>query len=52
MSDPTSELVEISKLNGDFKENYGLFLLGPASICALSVRRAADLTFGAVCYSP
>jgi hypothetical protein len=26
MSDPTSELVEISKLNGDFKKNYGTFL--------------------------
>jgi hypothetical protein len=23
MSDPSSELVEISKLNGDFKRNYG-----------------------------
>lgn len=23
MSDPSSELVEISKLNGDFRKNYG-----------------------------
>jgi hypothetical protein len=23
MSDPSSELIEISKLNGDFKKNYG-----------------------------
>jgi len=26
MSEPNSELVEISKLNGDFKRNYGKLL--------------------------
>src|SRR5215216_8007137 len=44
-SDQCSELVEISKLNGDFGRNYGK-LLGRYSLSALRQRRAAVLGFG------
>jgi hypothetical protein len=39
VSDQYSELVEISKLNGDFRRNYGK-LLGRYSLSALRQRRA------------
>jgi len=38
MSAQFSELVEISKLNGDFKKNYGRFM--SLSVSTLDQRRA------------
>ena len=45
MSDQSSELVEISKLNGDFRRNYGK-LIGAYLYLDPSVLRAAVLGFG------
>jgi hypothetical protein len=38
-----SELVEISKLNGDFKKNYGK-IIGGLSLSALNQRRSRPIT--------
>jgi hypothetical protein len=45
MSNPSSELVEISKLNGSFKRNYGTFL-GAFLYYARSALRVAALSVG------
>jgi hypothetical protein len=50
MSDQSSELVEISKLNGDFKKNYGKLLGAYLYLCSVKPR-VADLTFGVAFYS-
>jgi hypothetical protein len=39
MSDQSSELVEISKLNGDFKKNYGKLLGAYLYLCSVSAAR-------------
>jgi len=44
MFEPTSELVEISKLNGDFKRNYGR-LIG-ALLYLYSISAARSRSFG------
>ena len=39
MSEPNSELVEISKLNGDFKRNYGKLLGAVLYLHSISAAR-------------
>jgi hypothetical protein len=47
MTNPTSELVEISKLNGDFKKNYGM-LIG-ACLYLRSISAARNRSFFWTC---
>jgi hypothetical protein len=43
MSDRSSELVEISKLNGDFKKNYGKLIGAYLYLPSLSAARGRSL---------
>ena len=55
MSEPNSELIEISKLNGDFKRNYGKLLgavLYPHSISAARNRSFFGADCCSRCYRP
>ena len=46
MSVPTSELVEITKLNGDFKRNYGRLLGGYLYLRSISAARGRSFLWG------
>ena len=43
MSNPCSELVEISKLNGDFKKNYGKLIGAYLYLHSISAARGRSL---------
>jgi len=43
MSEPISELVEISKLNGDFKRNYGRLIGAYLYLRSISAARGRPL---------
>ena len=43
MSDQTSELVELSKLNGDFKRNYGKLIGAFLYLRSISAARGRSL---------
>lgn len=43
---PISELVEISKLNGDFKRNYGKLLGAFLYLCSISAARGRSVLWG------
>jgi hypothetical protein len=47
MSEPTSELVEIFKLNGDFKRNYGRLLSGYLYLRSISAAGGRSYFWGA-----
>jgi hypothetical protein len=51
MSDPTSELVEISKLNGDFKKNYGTFLGAYLYLRSISAARGRPYFWGGLLFA-
>jgi hypothetical protein len=46
MSEPTSEVVKISKLNGDFKKNYGRLLGGYLYLRTISAARGRSYFWG------
>ena len=46
MSDQVSELVEISKLNGDFKRNYGKLIGAYLYLRSISATRGRSLVWG------
>lgn len=48
MSNPSSELVEISKLNGDFKRNYGKFLGAYLYLRSINAARGHSLAWWSV----
>ena len=43
MSVPSSELIEISKLNGDFKKNYGLLIGAYLYLRSISAARGRSI---------
>lgn len=49
MSDQFSELVEISKLNGDFRRNYGRLIGAFLYLRSISAARGRSLLFWAAC---
>jgi len=51
MSVPTSELVEISKLNGDFKRNYGKLLGGWLYLRSISAARGRSFFWGGLLFA-
>ena len=51
MSIPTSELVEISKLNGDFKRNYGRLLGGYLYLRSISAARGRSYLWGGLLFA-
>jgi hypothetical protein len=46
MSEPTSEIVKISKLNGDFKKNYGRLLGAYLYLRSISAVRGRSYFWG------
>ena len=48
---PTSELVEISKLNGDFKRNYGKLLGGWLYLRSISAARGRSYLWGGLLFA-
>lgn len=46
MSGPSSELVEISKLNGDFKRNYGRLIGAYLYLRSVSAVRGRSVVWG------
>lgn len=46
MPEPTSELVEISKLNGDFKRNYGRLIGAFLYLRSISAARGRPFLWG------
>jgi hypothetical protein len=49
MADVPSELVEISKLNGDFKRNYGTFVGAFLYLRSISTARSRSFLWAAFC---
>jgi hypothetical protein len=48
MSEPIFELVEISKLNGDFKRNYGKLIGALIYVYSISVARGRSLLWSSL----
>ena len=46
MKDRPSELVEISRLNGDFERNYGRLLGAYLYLCSISATRGRSFLWG------
>jgi hypothetical protein len=51
MSEPMSELIEISKLNGDFKRNYGKLLGGFLYLRSISAARGRSYFLGGLLFA-
>jgi hypothetical protein len=51
MSEPISELVEISKLNGDFKRNYGKLLGGFLYLRSVGAARGRSYLLGGLLFA-
>jgi hypothetical protein len=51
MSEPISELLEISKLNGDFKRNYGKLLGGFLYLRSIAAARGRSYLFGGLMFA-
>lgn len=51
MSDQFSEIVEISKLNGDFKRNYGKLLGGCLYLHSISAARGRSYFWGGLLFA-
>ena len=51
MSDPSSELVEISKLNGDFKRNYGRLIGAYLYLSSVSAARGRSVVWGGLLFT-
>jgi hypothetical protein len=51
VSDPSSELVEISKLNGDFKRNYGRLIGAYLYLRSVSAVRGRSVVWGGLLFT-
>ncbi len=51
MPDPRSELVEISKLNGDFKKNYGKLIGAYLYLRSISAARGRSLFWSGLIFA-
>jgi hypothetical protein len=51
MPDPSSELLEISKLNGDFKRNYGILIGAYLYLRSISAVRSRSYFWGSVLFA-
>ena len=51
MSDQSSELVEISRLNGDFRRNYGKLLGAYLYLRSISAARGRSLFWASVLFA-
>ena len=51
MSDQSSELVEISKLNGDFRRNYGKLIGAFLYLRSVSAARGRSLFWGGLLFA-
>ena len=51
MSDPSSELVEISKLNGDLKRNYGRLIGAYLYLRSVSAARGRSVVWGGLLFT-
>jgi hypothetical protein len=51
MTEPSSELVEISKLNGDFKRNYGRLIGAYLYLRSVSAARGRSFLWGGLWFT-
>ncbi|MGY2987205.1 hypothetical protein [Bradyrhizobium sp. USDA 4508] len=51
MSDTPSELVQISKLNGEFKRNYGTFVGAFLYLRSISAARGPSVVWGSLLFA-